>query len=195
MAQHDDSEQTCWICLEEGGDLVSVCDCPSCVHSQCLAKWQLHNIGKPEEINCRFCKKEFPDWKEKYKSSSPVTQQLKFKVLYQGKKKMIPIDPDNVEEFRETIRKTFNLPDEYEMTINYICKIPEDSTVITFSSDGATNHEFQSAAYLAAYTNRNSHGNIDDVGDTDDVVDYQRLGLWGRMKLLYQMLTQRESIE
>ena len=39
------------------------CACPRPVHAACLARWQLHSAGTPEETSCRFCQGQLPDWK------------------------------------------------------------------------------------------------------------------------------------
>ena len=79
------SGDACWVCLGEGtrsgdgggrsGDggcgtdccaderLVLPCACPRPVHAACLARWQLHSAGTPEETSCRFCQGQLPDWK------------------------------------------------------------------------------------------------------------------------------------
>jgi len=52
-------DKECWICFCDG-DIESQCECKNLkVHKKCLAKWQLTNLGKPEEINCRFCNKKY----------------------------------------------------------------------------------------------------------------------------------------
>jgi len=194
---NDNCEQVCWICFESGDELVNVCDCPSRVHKQCLAKWQLHNIGKPEEQNCRFCQKQFPHWKETYKSSKIDSQNVPVKVLYQGVMKTVLIEPDNMENFKNTIRNMFDLPNT-EINFTYICKIPEETNTFIFNSDGSRDHEYQSAAYLAAYSRANaplqSSINVDSVdsGDRDspnDVIDDENvLGFWERVKMFFSNL-------
>lgn len=140
---------TCWICLGEGGDLRQVCSCPSRVHQQCLSKWQLHNIGKPEECRCRFCGTTFPDWRDTYKSEQP-RKDIIFKVLFQGEHKPVSVNPDDIEGFQRKIKEIFDIPQEIEMDIRYICNIPDSTEVITFEANGTEPHAYQSAAYLAA---------------------------------------------
>lgn len=155
------SSDCCWICLDEtatndtDNPLLSVCKCPSKVHRKCLANWQLHNIGKPEEQHCRFCKDHFPEWKDLYKPSSSDTRQIRFKVHYNGRSYSIPVDPSDKEQFERSIRKAFRINPVMDINVTYICNMPDNENVITFSSSGITPHEYESAAHLAAYTRKN----------------------------------------
>lgn len=48
----------CWICLESCNE--KICNCSlSCVHSKCLAIWQIHSKNN----SCCFCNVMYPDWK------------------------------------------------------------------------------------------------------------------------------------
>ncbi len=64
-----ESDDICWICLDDGcstgsrQDLMSPCQCPRKVHPKCLARWQLQQAGKAEETHCRFCHSTLADWK------------------------------------------------------------------------------------------------------------------------------------
>ena len=58
--------EVCWICLDSGkidNPLQKTCGCNMYTHRHCLAKWQMSRLGGIEEIACRFCGTELPDWK------------------------------------------------------------------------------------------------------------------------------------
>mmetsp|Transcript_14041 Transcript_14041/g.23242 ORF Transcript_14041/g.23242 Transcript_14041/m.23242 type:complete len:144 (+) Transcript_14041:140-571(+) len=58
----DSEERVCWICLgdEANEKLSRPCPCPRWVHSSCLTRWQVTNIGKEAEKKCGFCKGDLP---------------------------------------------------------------------------------------------------------------------------------------
>ena len=142
-------EDTCWICLESNDELVSVCGCPSKVHKSCLARWQVQNIGAEEENKCRFCDRTLPNWKETYEIKN--VEKAMFKVVCNGSSSKISVRLDSMDEFEEKIRRIFNLSEDQEFSINYQCKIPDESgSTIVIKSDGVQEHQFQSAVYLAS---------------------------------------------
>jgi hypothetical protein len=168
-------DEVCWICLDENessdNPLMHVCKCPSKVHRKCLANWQLHNIGKPEEQCCRFCKETFPEWKELYKPADNEIRRLNFKVLFNGRTYNVPVNPNDKDGFERYLRKLFKISSFMDFNITYICKMPENNNVITFTSTGVTPHEYESATYLAAYTkttstNRRQHRQQHEEGNT-----------------------------
>lgn len=56
-------DTTCYICLEPVAEGTHICKCHHCVHPECMATWQFNNVGKSEEMNCRFCNEKLPDWR------------------------------------------------------------------------------------------------------------------------------------
>ena len=141
--------ETCWICMEYG-DLISVCECPTKVHTECLAKWQIHRIGHKEESTCRFCDKSFPDWKELYKYENGTVDTLQLKVVFNGREHIISGSPNRIDEFQKRIYKICNIPEHYKYRVTYICNIPNNSGIIELQSDGIQSHQFSSALYLAS---------------------------------------------
>lgn len=61
-------DDACWVCLDGHSPinpLIKPCMCPSrLVHQSCLARWQLQQAGKTEEVSCRFCSAQLPDWRD-----------------------------------------------------------------------------------------------------------------------------------
>jgi hypothetical protein len=73
---HCEGADSCWICLQEDGELVQPCGCPRAVHHDCLAYWQLHSAGTAEETRCRFCNSQLPDWKLTLAGGSSLEAQV-----------------------------------------------------------------------------------------------------------------------
>lgn len=59
--ENQENQDVCWICFGKQ-NLKRVCKCSMFVHPECLARWQITQIGKSEETHCRFCNTEFPKW-------------------------------------------------------------------------------------------------------------------------------------
>ena len=61
-------EEVCWICLEgstnDKVELIRPCKCPRVVHARCMARWQLQCSGKDEELHCKFCNQDLPNWRK-----------------------------------------------------------------------------------------------------------------------------------
>ena len=50
---------TCWICLDNGGEVTCACGPQRTAHPACLARWRGFRTGTPEERACRFCGFEY----------------------------------------------------------------------------------------------------------------------------------------
>ena len=104
-----DSENVCWICLcyknDKKEDLFKPCKCVGdmYVHPDCLSKWQVHNIGKEEETNCRFCKEALPDWQNNYvlKTNRIIVLSL----CTPSAVVQINIDPSKTPDFESEFRR------------------------------------------------------------------------------------------
>ena len=60
--EDENDEKQCRICLEEEGDLISVCGCKGSVkyvHKHCIMKWQ--EVAPTQELktNCQLCKQPY----------------------------------------------------------------------------------------------------------------------------------------
>lgn len=124
---HD--EEVCWICLDGGttdNPLQRICKCPRKAHGPCIARWQLHSAGKPEERVCRFCEQQLPDWKPSLtpQNVKPVTPYMR--VSFNGKTYKVPVKPgsDGAKEFEDEIRNLLRLPDGQEFDVIFHCKAP-----------------------------------------------------------------------
>lgn len=67
-SEGDLDEEVCWICLEgstnDKVELIRPCKCPRVVHARCMARWQLQCSGKDEELHCKFCNQDLPNWRK-----------------------------------------------------------------------------------------------------------------------------------
>ena len=139
-------DEVCWICLEgstnEKVELIRPCKCPRVVHARCMARWQLQCSGKDEEVHCKFCNQDLPNWRETLfrdvmdddteqaprRASSNATAE-------QHDRKPKPA-PDSVNgdiivkfnnmSFRCRVRTGQEGLDDFMKQIREKCKIPED---------------------------------------------------------------------
>jgi len=103
----DDDE--CWICLGkknvEGDPLEIYCKCiQRCVHKTCLETWQFTNLGKDEEVRCRFCRAEYKShWNDKTYNKHIQTYLDRIEpdvtVLYQGMMKKVKLTSRGLEAY------------------------------------------------------------------------------------------------
>lgn len=151
IALHNGSEgdkDMCWICRgEDSGDgdstLCSPCKCPSKVHPKCLGRWQLQQVGRPEEKSCRFCNATLADWKQNLTPEELKPEVSKvvpvFTVLYEGKVRRIPVrhGSEGLSEFNSRIRKLFRVPDGTNFTLRFECKEPIYAQQLNLGGTGA----------------------------------------------------------
>ena len=157
----DCDEHICWICLANNNneELISVCHCSSLVHQKCLAKWQLHKVGESEEHQCRFCKKSYPDWKDAFRNLPRNTAY--FNMSFNRIKYKINVEDRKFDEFKANVRFLFNIHEDQEFNIDYICRIPKDDTKIIIKSIGTNENQYNAAVFLASL-NFNLHDNVLD---------------------------------
>ena len=113
-------EDTCWICLQSGirgKDLKQHCSCHSMVaHDARIAHWQLRNAGKLEEMACRRCKTPLPDWKDLplQQGNKTLANFVTLAMWVNDKVKCMKVKlggQEKVDEFRNKVRRAFELPD------------------------------------------------------------------------------------
>lgn len=118
ISQKTSEEVFCWICMDSESTLNNIllkpCKCPGdrYVHKDCLIKWQIHNIGKEEETNCRFCKETLPDWKQALQNKNKNIIKI---ALYLNNKhdKMIYLDPTKTPDLKKEFLRI--LQEEYKI--------------------------------------------------------------------------------
>ena len=92
-------EPTCWICLDDAGDLHTVCGCANRrVHMECISRWQLQQSGQVEEHQCRFCFESLPDWRDVMMPKNSEPKSCKLKIEFEGKRYYIEIQPGEPKE-------------------------------------------------------------------------------------------------
>jgi hypothetical protein len=124
---------TCWICFEECTEDIP-CNCSKRVHALCLAKWQIRNIGNPEEIICRFCNAELPDWKYILKPDYDQIKDTEVNLTCYIKNRCIniPIMHDTPKEtFIEIITTAYDNPGIIDR-FYYIGDIPSQNLHMVF---------------------------------------------------------------
>ena len=60
--EDENDEKQCRICLEEEGELISVCGCKGSVkyvHKHCIMKWQEVAPTQELKMNCQLCKQPY----------------------------------------------------------------------------------------------------------------------------------------
>lgn len=156
-----ESDDMCWICLDESGDmdkepLVSPCSCPRKVHPKCLARWQLQQAGRPEETNCRFCHSNLADWKASLtpENLKPEVQRVQpiMVVYFEGEIHRIPVKQgsDGLKEFTNRIRELFRLPEDVDISLTFGCKEPMSGQHLKLEGIGAFDAAVHCASVAAA---------------------------------------------
>lgn len=108
----------CWVCLE-GALGPSPCACPSHVHPVCLALWQMHCSGTPEETRCRFCGGAYPDWRGVIGPRSDF-----YEVTVSDVTKRFGSEGLTLEAFRKKLRAEFALSRRAPLHISFDIPIP-----------------------------------------------------------------------
>ncbi|GLC36113.1 hypothetical protein PLESTB_001379300 [Pleodorina starrii] len=130
------SEQSCYICLQEGTDtkpLLTPCACKGRpVHRECLARWQLHSSGKSEEKKCRFCDREYDvDWQSTLLDSDELNEDtpkpLMAAVVFNNTVYKIPIlpGPEGKAAFKRKVNELFGLSNRM-FEVAFEVKLQED---------------------------------------------------------------------
>ncbi|KAG1667776.1 hypothetical protein FOA52_010813 [Chlamydomonas sp. UWO 241] len=168
-------DDCCYLCLSgaEAGPLCIPCACPSLwSHTKCLARWQLQQAGKEEEVRCRFCRGALATWASSLedpqedpdvKAAVPIMA-----LVYNGKMVKLPITPgpegaevlkrqpipitpgpDGAEVLKRQIRRIFDLADDIELDVAFEVKVPtlvEDNSSRVFLKGF---HAFEAASTVA----------------------------------------------
>ncbi|KAG1667779.1 hypothetical protein FOA52_010816 [Chlamydomonas sp. UWO 241] len=104
------------------------CACPSLwSHPKCLARWQLQQAGRDEEIRCRFCSHALPTWAASFEEAEAKTAApAVMAVVFNGKMVKLPITPgpDGVEIFKREVRRIFQLADDVSLDVTFELKVP-----------------------------------------------------------------------
>jgi hypothetical protein len=125
----NDGEEVCWICLVgamEEAPLEYPCSCPRLVHKACLARWQLQSAGRREDVDCRFCKKTLPDWREHFKPKDVTPKHLDMSVFFNGKVHKVTVYPGHEGRirFQNDVRCELKLRDDQMFNIDFECDLP-----------------------------------------------------------------------
>ncbi|MEW5311194.1 MAG: hypothetical protein WDW38_002929 [Sanguina aurantia] len=155
-----ESEDVCWICLDERSDgnevLMSPCACPRKVHPKCLARWQLQQAGRAEETHCRFCNHTLSDWKASLtpESLKPEVKRVQpiMVVYFEGEIHRIPVRQggDGLNDFTLRIRQLFNLPEDVDISLTFGCKEPMSGQHLKLEGTGAFDAAVHCASVAAA---------------------------------------------
>ena len=136
--------------------LKKVCGCPHLVHPTCMARWQVGQIGGDEEIKCRFCSKDLPDWRVSY--AIPENVNICFNIKFRGENYTIT-PPEEYDDFQEYIKNTLRLKVNDSINIQYKGKSPFDLFTTIILSDNSQDKDiemkrrlYRSAVHLAKYT-------------------------------------------
>eukprot|EP00775_Hariotina_reticulata_P005703 gene5703-5942_t len=170
----DDGEAICWICLggpqsptcklsgqatseQQGSRLVRVCACPRPVHRECLARWQLQQAGRSEERYCRFCNKEYPDWKDALTPIElrPTTPIMAVSVRGRVHKLRVKPGPEGKEDFKRQVRQLLGYDDSMEFDVIFECKTPHSGEKVQLHGFSAFDAATHCAAVSAAKRLRN----------------------------------------
>lgn len=186
----ENDEDVCWICLgesEAGDQLWRPCSCPRLVHAKCMARWQLQCSGKSEEVTCKFCNDELPNWRhtlfqemglmesgeaspENSPSSSTRTSEsengtpavmgdiiVKFNNMSFRCK--VRTGPEGLADFMNQIRQRCAIPEEKMASLNltYRCKDPRSGSPMTL--EGVNESAFDAAVLCSAVQDKMKHSN------------------------------------
>lgn len=162
LPSEDGHHAACWICLEgEDGDTPErlenmPCACPRLVHAKCLARWQLQKAGAAEELMCRFCKRQLPDWRQHMtpQSVKPAANAV-MAVVLNGCEHRITVSrgKSGRKEFERQIRRLFNVDDSDSIDFTFDCSIPdpgEHGQTVQLNGKNAYDAAFHCAAVTAA---------------------------------------------
>ncbi|KIZ06361.1 hypothetical protein MNEG_1588 [Monoraphidium neglectum] len=97
----------CWICLSSEGIPAHPCACPRAAHPRCLARWQLQQAGRPEEVECRFCGAGYGDWREQLAPDpglAPATPVMAVNAGGRVHKIRVQPGPEGKAAFRREVR-------------------------------------------------------------------------------------------
>ena len=173
--------EVCWICLEgntnEKADLIRPCKCPRVVHARCMARWQLQCSGKDEEVHCKFCYQDLPNWREtlfrdvmdddtkedsrRASSNATAEQQPKpapdsvngdiiVKFNNMSFRCRVRTGQEGLDDFMKQIREKCKIPEDKMNCLNltYRCKDPNTGTQMTL--EGVNNSAFDAAVLCSA---------------------------------------------
>ncbi|KAG1675966.1 hypothetical protein FOA52_014210 [Chlamydomonas sp. UWO 241] len=190
-AMEMDSDDICWICLDDDKSraLVRPCACPRAVHPQCMARWQLQQAGRPEETQCRFCNSVLADWKSSLTPEPLALEVAKVQpimvVYFEGEIHRIPVRRGNegLSDFTNRIRDLFRLPEDVDISLTFGCKEPMSGRHLKLEGIGAFDAAVHCASVAAAERQqkiRSSGGGGSDKGsaggDAADASGTQRGG-------------------
>ena len=110
----------------------------------CIAHWQLRNAFKLEEMACRRCKTPLPDWKDLplQQGNKTLANFVTLAMWVNDKVKYMKVKlggKEKVDEFRNKIRRAFELPDTLCLDIDFTVQSPfaADGDVVKLSGLGS----------------------------------------------------------
>ena len=86
------------------------------------------NSPRSEESQCRFCKSEYGDWRERltteYRPATPVMA-----IYFEGQVHRVKVypGPDGKARFEQQIRELLGLEEDEEFDVEFECKAPGSS--------------------------------------------------------------------
>ena len=168
----------CWICLEgstnDKVELIRPCKCPRVVHARCMARWQLQCSGKDEELHCKFCNQDLPNWRKtlfrdvmdddaetvaeeeavKAKEEEPAPDSVNGDIIVKFNNMSfrcrVRTGQEGLEDFMAQIREKCKIPEDKMNCLNltYRCKDPNTGTQMTL--EGVNNSAFDAAVLCSA---------------------------------------------
>eukprot|EP00798_Chlamydomonas_sp_ICE-L_P007374 gene7374-498_t len=148
------AEGQCWICLGDGlkTPLISPCACPRMVHRTCLARWQIHSLGKAEEHSCRFCSQELPDWRKELLKSYLNRDYAIISVNHKGTRYRLKVRPgeQGYIQFQQHLQQISGSTSINDTQLSFNCLDPRTSTNRAFQGVEAFNMVLYSASISMA---------------------------------------------
>lgn len=157
MANAEDGNSVCWVCLQDTGHLVYPCACPRAVHEACLAKWQLHCCGREEELCCRFCRQPLPHWRQAFQhrcaapaSSDACNVTPLMSIQFHGQTYWLQVHTGEggVAQFRADVKRLLGLDAQDDFDITFELQVPGEDSKLELHGLQA----YDAAVYCASLT-------------------------------------------
>lgn len=174
----------CWICHDGNSTdnpLETPCKCNGLkCHLSCISRWQLQQAGKREEMHCRFCLTELPDWRDTH-SSLPKSNPI-MTVIHLGQTYQVQVKGGEAgkAEFDRSIRDIFGLNGGDDIQLTFGCKVPGSSTELTLEGWEAFDAAVHCASISAGLRSGNTpsprkQGGVDEASSASPLKAIRRL--------------------
>jgi hypothetical protein len=128
------------------------------VHAPCLARWQLHSAGTPEETACRFCNCALPDWKTVLTPAAAAEAAgggcpaPTMSVTFNGAVHHVVVrgGPGGYDAFIADVRAIFGIDGASAMQLAFDCADPVSGALVKLNGAGAYHAAVHCASISAA---------------------------------------------